>query len=164
MAKKYIVIYLAILTILAVTTRLIFLEKSPPGFYADEVSFGYNALSIMESGRDEYGITFPVYFKAFGEYKNPIYCYSIIPFLKIFGISAFAVRATSAFWGIATIVLMFFVVKNYLNDVHTAFFSSLILTFMPWHLIISRIAFEVVTLPFFILLSLLVRTNLVISL
>ncbi|MBM2833759.1 MAG: hypothetical protein HW406_920 [Candidatus Brocadiaceae bacterium] len=154
MVKKYIVIYLAILTILAVTTRLIFLEKSPPGFYADEVSFGYNAMSIMESGRDEYGITFPVYFKAFGEYKNPIYCYSIIPFLKIFGISVFAVRATSAFWGIATIVLMFFVVKNYLNDVHTAFFSSLILTFMPWHLIVSRIAFEVVTLPFFILLSL----------
>ena len=154
MVKKYTVIYLSLLTVLAITTRFIFLEKSPPGFYVDEASFGYNALSIMESGHDEHGILFPVYFKAFGEYKNPIFCYSIIPFLKIYGVSVFAVRVTSAFWGLATIILMFFVVKNYQKDIHAAFYSSLVLTLMPWHLIISRIAFEVVTLPFFILLFL----------
>src|SRR5574337_326486 len=154
MIKKYTVIYLSLLTILAITTRFIFLEKSPPGFYVDEASFGYNAVSIMETGRDEHGILFPVYFKAFGEYKNPIFCYSIIPFLKIFGVSVFAVRVTSAFWGLATIILLFFVVKNYLKNIHAAFFSSLMLTLMPWHLIISRIAFEVVTLPFFLLLFL----------
>lgn len=154
MIKKYTIIYLSILTILAITTRFIFLEKSPPGFYADEVSFGYNALSILESGHDEHGILLPVYFKAFGEYKNPIFCYSIIPFLKIFGVSVFAVRVTSAFWGLATIILMFFVVKNYQKNIHAAFYSSLVLTLMPWHLTISRIAFEVVTFPFFILLFL----------
>lgn len=154
MVKKYTVIYLSLLTVLAITTRFIFLEKSPPGFYVDEASFGYNAISVMESGRDEHGILFPIYFKAFGEYKNPIFCYSIIPFLKIFGVSVFAVRVTSAFWGLATIILMFLVVKNYQKNVQVAFFSSLILTLMPWHLIISRIAFEVVTLPFFLLLFL----------
>lgn len=73
MVKKYTVIYLSLLIILAITTRFIFLKKSPPGFYVDEASFGYNALSIMETGRDEHGISYPVYFKAFGEYKNPVH-------------------------------------------------------------------------------------------
>lgn len=154
MAKKYTILYLILLSLLAITTRFIFLEKSPPGFYVDEASFGYNALSVMESGRDEHGILLPLYFKAFGEYKNPIYCYSIIPFLKIFGVSVFSVRITSAFWGFATIILLFFVIKNFLKDVHGAFLSSLVLTLMPWHLVLSRVAFEVITFPFFIVLFL----------
>ncbi len=48
---------------------------NPPGFYIDESSIAYNALSVARSGRDEHGEAWPLYFRAFGDYKNPTYVY-----------------------------------------------------------------------------------------
>ena len=47
-----------------------------PGLYVDEASIGYNAWTIAHFGVDEHGIHFPLFFEAFGEYKNPIYVYA----------------------------------------------------------------------------------------
>src|SRR5882724_4423399 len=49
--------------------------KNPVGFFVDEASIAYNAHTIAQSGTDEYGYTFPLYFRAFGEYKSPVYIY-----------------------------------------------------------------------------------------
>src|SRR5258705_10555238 len=53
--------------------------KNPVGFFVDEASIAYNAHTIAQSGRDEYGYTFPLYFRAFGEYKSPVYIYLLSP-------------------------------------------------------------------------------------
>ena len=33
---------------------------NPPGFFRDEAALAYNAYSIEQSGRDEYGARFPL--------------------------------------------------------------------------------------------------------
>lgn len=33
------------------------LGKTPVGFYVDEASMGYNAFSILKTGKDEYGLS-----------------------------------------------------------------------------------------------------------
>src|SRR5215471_19966073 len=61
------------------------LTCNPPGFYADESSIAYNAYLISTSGADEHGSRWPVYFAAFGEYKNPVYIYLLALLFKITG-------------------------------------------------------------------------------
>ena len=35
---------------------------NPPGFFRDEAALAYNAHTIADEGRDEYGARFPLYF------------------------------------------------------------------------------------------------------
>src|SRR5262249_11830786 len=66
---------LAVLVLLALVLRVWGLDWSPPGLDPDEVSIGYNAYSILRTGRDEYGVPWPLTFRAFGEFKRPAYIY-----------------------------------------------------------------------------------------
>ena len=60
----------------------------PPPFYPDESSIAYNAHTISQTGRDEYGEAFPLFFRAFGEYKNPTYIYLLAAVFRIWARSA----------------------------------------------------------------------------
>src|SRR2546421_9334417 len=51
------------------------LRHNPPGFHLDESSIAYNAHTVSQTGRDEHGEAWPLYFRAFGEFKNPVYIY-----------------------------------------------------------------------------------------
>ncbi|OGK62026.1 hypothetical protein A2334_04105 [Candidatus Roizmanbacteria bacterium RIFOXYB2_FULL_38_10] len=66
---------------------------TPPCFNADEAAFGYNAYSLLNTGRDEYGTLLPLRLKSFGDYKMPLYSYLSIPFIAIFGLNEGGTRA-----------------------------------------------------------------------
>jgi len=74
------------------------LTTVPNGLYLDETSIGINAGNIALSGVDEYEKNFPIYFEAFGEWKNPLYIYVSAGVMKIFSISDFTLRFTSVFF------------------------------------------------------------------
>ncbi len=84
MKRKHWLILLLIL-ILGIVLRFWQLGKTPTGFYLDEAALGYNAYSIMETGKDEYGKDWPILFRSFGDFKAPIYTYLLIPIYKIWG-------------------------------------------------------------------------------
>lgn len=70
--------------------------SSPPlCLNSDEVAHGYNALSVLTTGKDEYGQILPLRFKSFGEYKMPLYTYLSVPFVGAFGLSDFSTRAVN---------------------------------------------------------------------
>src|SRR4051812_34532881 len=58
---------------------------NPPGFYIDESSIAYNAHAISETGADEYSEAWPLYFRAFGDYKNPVYVYALAAVFRVTG-------------------------------------------------------------------------------
>jgi len=66
--NKIFIIYTAIFA-LAVYLRLFQFGEVPNGLYQDETAIGFNAYSILETGKDEYGKDFPLYFRSFGDYK-----------------------------------------------------------------------------------------------
>lgn len=129
-------------------------SESPPGFYADEASIAYNAYSILKTGKDEHSIAYPVFFRAFGEYKNPIFIYSLVPFIAFGGLSVNVARMASAFWGTLAVLSLFWLAKNITKNNFYALLAATILTLMPWHLHYSRIAFEAISFPALLILSL----------
>ena len=79
---------------------------NPPGFYIDESSIAYNAHTISESGRDEYGEAWPLYFRAFGDYKNPTYVYLLAAVFRVTGPSVAVARLLSASLGAVAALLL----------------------------------------------------------
>ena len=81
---------------LVVARNLAALSWVPPGLYADEASVGYNAWTIAQFGVDEHGIRFPLFFEAFGEYKNPIYIYALALLLLFLPLTSAVARFPAA--------------------------------------------------------------------
>lgn len=147
-------ILLAIL-ILAAFLRFYKLSSNPPGLYLDEISFGYNAYSILKTGRDEYGVFLPTLLKSFGDYKAPLYAYLLVPSIGVFGLNEFAVRFPSALLGTLSIILVYLLVSQIFQDKNLGLIASFLHTISPWHLQFSRAGFEANVMVFFELLGLL---------
>lgn len=141
MKNKILVILLTIL-VLASFLRLWKLGEVPISPDWDEVSLGYNAYSIMQTGRDEYGTFLPVVLRSYDDYKPALYSYLAISSIKSFGLNTWAVRLPSAIFGILTVLAIFFLVKELFKRNDIALVSSFLLAVSPWHIQFSRVAFE----------------------
>ncbi|HEX6182609.1 MAG TPA: hypothetical protein VFZ44_01780 [Pyrinomonadaceae bacterium] len=121
---------------------------NPPGFYIDESSIAYNAHTISESGRDEHGEAWPLYFRAFGDYKNPTYVYLLAAVFRVTGPDVGAARLLSASLG-ALAALLLGLLAAWMSGRAEAFavvaFSALL---TPWLYESSRLVFEVAAYPF----------------
>ncbi len=132
----------------AVILRFVGLANHPP-LYTDEASLGYSAYSILRTGADEFGQKLPVSLRSFGDYKPPLSAYLMIPGIAAFGLSTTTIRLPSAITGIATIVLVYLLVKLLTGNSALALGSAFVLTFSPWHIHQSRMAMLVGNTLFF---------------
>lgn len=146
MSKK--IFWLAFIFILSLGTFLRFyqLGSVPGSLEWDEVSFGYNAYSVLQTGKDEYGETLPMVFRAFGEYKQPVYLYLNVVSVSLFGLTSFAVRFPSAFFGSISVIFVFLLVyelfKRFNFSKNLALLSMVFFAISPWSIQFSRGAFE----------------------
>src|SRR2546423_2218531 len=101
MNKKLVTLLLFAIVILSAVLRLYQLGAVPISPDWDEAALGYNAYSIMQTGRDEFGTLLPVVLRSFDDYKPALYTYLIIPFIPFFDLTVLAVRLPSALFGIA---------------------------------------------------------------
>src|SRR3990170_7917418 len=97
-----------LVVLLAFFLRVNKVTEVPPSLNWDEVSIGYNAYSILKTGKDEWGRFLPVHFKAYGEYKLPAQIYLSIPGIYLFGLNELGVRITPVIYGTLTVLLIFF--------------------------------------------------------
>lgn len=133
--------------------RVLFLDVTPPGFNADEAALGYNAYSLLKTGKDEWGVSFPLVFKSFSDYKPGLYVYLAVPFVWILGLNEFSVRLPSIILGSLSILLIYFLSKELFGKKSVALSSAFLLSISPWHLHFSRGAWETNVATFFILLA-----------
>lgn len=130
-----------LIVVLAIALRFVMIEKVPPSLNWDEISHGYNAYSILKTGKDEWGKAFPAIFRAYGDYKLPVYIYLTAVSELIFGLNAFSVRLPSILAGIITVIFTYLLVKKLFNE-KAALLSSFLMAIEPWSLFLSRGAFE----------------------
>ncbi len=130
--------------VLAFVLRFAFLGSNPSSLDWDEASLGYNAYSILKTGRDEYGTFMPLSIRSFNDYKPPLYTYLTVIPVAILGLNEFSTRFISAFFGTLTVIAGYFLIKEFFPK-QSSIFHLLFLFFFaisPWHIQFSRIAFE----------------------
>lgn len=143
--------------ILGAFFRFYKLGVAPIGFYSDEAALGYNAYSILKTGKDEYGKPFPVLFRSFETFQSPVYTYLTVPFVYFFGLTPFSVRLPSALLGFLTLPLIYFLIKQFhlpSTIYHLPSLTTLFLAVSPWHILYSRTAYEANVALFFLVLGL----------
>ncbi len=125
--------------------RLILLGSIPTGFTPDESSQAYSAYSLLKTGKDEWGTSWPIAsFKSFLDYKAPLQTYLMIPTIAIFGLNQFAARLPSAIFGVFAILSIYFLSKElFPKSKNLPLIAALFLSISPWHLQFSRMALEV---------------------
>jgi 4-amino-4-deoxy-L-arabinose transferase-like glycosyltransferase len=132
---------------LAAIFRLARLDEVPPGLYCDEASTGYDAYSLLKTGRDQYGVRLPLFARSFGDYNEATYRYLTIPFVALLGPTEIAVRLPAALVGILTVGLVWLLGRELL-DRRTALAAALLLAISPWHVQFSRVGFRGILFPF----------------
>ncbi len=132
---------LIIILIIAILIRFIKIN-SFPSLNPDEAALGYNAYSLIQTGKDEHGVSWPLHFKSFGDYKPGGYVYLAIPFIKFLGLTPLAVRLPNLILSILTILFLYKLVLLLSKNNKLALLSAVVLTFSPWHIHFSRGAWE----------------------
>ncbi len=149
--KKY---FLILIIVLAFVLRFWRLDGYP-ALNADEAALGYNAYSLIQTGRDEHGNSWPVHFQSFNDYKPGLYFYIVLPFVKVLGLNEWAVRIPGALIGVLTVLAVYFLVNEVFSDKKFGLASAFFLAISPWHIHFSRGGWEVNVATFFITLGLL---------
>ena len=117
------------------------LDSRPLGFTWDEAALGYNAYSILKTGRDEHSQVMPIVFKSFGDYKPGLYIYFTTPIIKVLGLTEFATRLPSAIFGTLLIPVIYLLVKIQKGKAFSLS-SALMIAINPWAIHFSRGAWE----------------------
>jgi hypothetical protein len=139
--NKLIPFTLTVIASLVIFLRFFHLGTIPQGIHADEASYGYDAYSLLETGTDQWGESWPLSFKSFGDYKLNL-PYLIIPSIKLVGLNTTATRLPSAVFGLLTAVTLFFTLELFRRSPLMSGMLTLIFATSPWSFGISRVFFE----------------------
>lgn len=143
MTKKNTFIVLACISLLGAFLRLYQLSSMPAALNWDEISHGYNALSVLKTGSDEWGARFPLAnFRAYGDYPLTLNLYLTIPFIATLGLNAFSIRLPHALLGIGTIIATYFLVTAVTKKRHIGLISAFLVSIEPWYVFTSRFVLQ----------------------
>lgn len=148
-------IALLIITLFGALIYFWAVPNHPPGFYIDESSIAYNAHLIAQTGTDEHGERWPLYFRAFGDYKNPAYIYLLAALYKITGPSISVARHLSAALGLISAVLLGLLAWRLTENIIAVYIIAVSALLTPWFYENSRLVFEVSLYPLICVLFLL---------
>lgn len=128
--------------LLSIFIRFYKLGQVPASLDWDEVSNAYNAYSILKTGNDQYGNFLPFTNRSFDDYKPPLYMYLDIPAVALFGLTNFSARLPSAFFGVLSVLFVYYLTKLLLKKEKLALLSSALFAIEPWSSHFSRVGFE----------------------
>ncbi len=140
MSKRFIFFFLVIC--LGFFLRIYKVEQYPAGFYSDESLVGYEANSILRTGKDQYGNFLPVTFKAFGDYRPGLYIYSTVPSIYLFGLSEFGTRLPSVLFSTFTIPVVMLISYELFKKSKAALLGGLLFAVSPWSIQFARMAHD----------------------
>lgn len=146
-------IFLLVILSFSILFRFYKLGNIPNGLTTDETDLAYNSYSIIKTGLDVYGEKFPLFFQSLDDYKPGLVFYTTIPAILAFGLDDFAVRLAPFVFGVLTLVLVFgFTKLLYPKNILLPPVATVLASFAPWHLALSRAMVWYIELIFLYLL------------
>ena len=144
-----------IILLLAGFFRFWNLASLPSGLNWDEISHGYNAYSLLKTGKDQWGQSWPIFnFRAYGDYPTTANLYFTLPSIALFGLNAFSIRLPAAIFGFLFVVFNYFLAKLIFKNEKLALFNMFLAALSPWALFPSRGVFQSNLAQFFFIAGL----------
>ncbi len=145
--RKITLFIFTLILFLTIFFRFYILFSVPSHPTLDEVSIGYNAFSILQTGKDEFGNRFPILLRAYDDYRPALYVYLVIPFVSLTGLSVESVRLSSVILSVLSVISIYFLVKEFLpKNLKSRNIGALFVVFLcavsPWSIYISRLGHE----------------------
>lgn len=145
--------WLVLVTLALVITlfvRLPYFGTLPAGLNRDEAALGYNAYSLLKTGTDEWGNSWPISITSFGDQKLPGYIYTLIPFIALFDLNTFAIRLPSFLAGLVIVAGVGWLTLHIAQKTQVSLLNAHVLSFIamvfiataPWALHFSHTAYE----------------------
>lgn len=134
---------LLIFLIIGLWLRLFKLAEVPQGFSWDEAANGYNAYSLLKTGKDEFGKPWPLIMESFGDYdKTGLGSMILVPVIKNLGLTVFAVRLPTAIFGTLLILANYYLAKQIFKRVIPASLVAGLIAISSWAIHTSRFSIE----------------------
>lgn len=130
------------------------LELGPVGLNQDEAVAGYDAFSLIQTGRDHHGNFLPIMFESFGDWTSPVLTYLVMPSVAFFSLSVWSIRLPGALLGAATVLLIISITQQLHKSNWLVVVASVFTVTSPWLMMNSRWALPTAILPFFAMLLL----------
>ena len=146
---------------LAAFLRLYRLPYNPVSLYWEEAALGYDAYSILNTGRDFHGNSWPtVAFESFGDWKPSGYFYATALSEFFLSLNELAVRLPSALAGIGIVLIGILMAKEFFDkdkkySSWIVIATGVVIAISPWALQFSRAGFEANLAAFFSCLGIL---------
>lgn len=135
-------VLLIVIILIASVLRFYKFTEVPPSLSWDEVANGYNAYTIANYGKDEYGKIFPLFFTSFKDDKHPIHIYATAIATKILGLNEFSTRLPAAVFGILNVLLIYYLAKILFKKDIIGIAAASFLAISPYNIHFSRFNHE----------------------
>jgi 4-amino-4-deoxy-L-arabinose transferase-like glycosyltransferase len=133
---------LIFILLLAFAVRFIGLSSLPAGLHWDEQDTGYQAYSLLKTGRDYFGNPLPLFLHSIADYRTPVFIYANVVPISIFGLTSFSVRISSVIFGVLSVILIYVLARRVIHYQPASWLAALTLALSPWHILYSRQSVE----------------------
>ncbi len=124
------------------------LSGLPAGLNQDEAVNGYDAYSLIHTGRDHHGHPFPFAgLESFGDWSSPLLTFLTAPVVGIFGLRLEVIRAVSAAVGLAAVPIIYWLAVELFGRRSIGFAAAWLIALSPWAIHLSRWAIPTTTVP-----------------
>lgn len=147
--KDYCIIAIMVIAILS---RILFINKCPAGIHADEAFAGYEAWSMLNYGTDSFGYVNPVYLTVWGDGMSILNSVLMMPLVSLFGLNMVTVKIPAIIMGIISVYVFYLLLKK-VSDERMALWGSGLVAISPWHIMISRYGMDANLAPAFVLIA-----------
>jgi len=138
---------LAVIVVVAAGLRLYGLEEIPPGLAGDTAYKGVAANRILAGEH-------PIFFAESWGGIEPMYMYLLAALFELLGSTPLAIKLLSALIGTITIPLLHVLVRQLLSSRTAGLLASSWLAISYWHVSYSRLGWEIILCPLFVVLTL----------
>lgn len=137
-ADRYWYLFLLIVFLVYLFTRLFWLQIIPSGIQADELGNAYDAINLANYGVDRYLTPFPVYLRNHGDGCSVLYAYTGAIIYKIAGFSVFNHRLVRVLWAIPAFFCSYLIAKDLFQSKAKGLIAPILVTILPTFMMQER--------------------------
>ena len=150
--EQWIKIIFWTLIIIGITIRIINYPTALAEMNSDEIMTALNAKSIVETGKETNGISYPIYLQAWGGQSVMLLYFSVI-LMKIFGTTLLAVRLPMLIISIIGMFIVYDLTKKLFKNNNIALVALGLVAISPWHMLQSIWSLDCNMFPHFFIIA-----------